>query len=295
MSVNPSKLLKFAEACLGVVSKKMPKYSSKYSRKDYTQHQLMTLVCLMRKYKPKYGDFIEILEVMDSLIEFLGLEKIPNFTTLNKFFLRMKNAVLSILLYMSSGKSSGETSIDSTGFDRRHASRHYTKRAKMRIKSIKTTKHIDTETQKILNLHTTTTKKHDSQIMLPLVKKTRQRHKVKTVNGDAGYDDKKIRDELRKLGIRPLIRHREFKPMDKAHNARMNKKDYNKRLLNESVNSSVKRKYGDHVSSKKWNNQFKELTLMGFVYNIDKDLMKIYGFLIGFLQSKITKFFLFFF
>lgn len=283
--INPSKLLKFAEVCLGVVRKKMPKYSSKYSRKDYTQHQLMTLVCLMRKYKPKYRDFIELVEVMNDLLEFLGLSKIPHWTTLNKFFLRTKNAVLSIMLFMSSGKSSGKTSVDSTGFDRRHASRHYTKRAKMHIKSIKTTKHIDTETQKILNVHTTMTKKHDSQIMLPLVKKTRQRHRIKTVNGDAGYDDKKIRDELRKLGIRPLIRHREFKPIDKAHNTRMNKRDYNKRILNESINSSVKRKYGDHVSSKKWNNQFKELTLMSFVYNIDVDLRKIYSFLIGFLQS----------
>jgi IS5 family transposase len=282
MKINPSKLIKFAKACLGVVSKVIPEHSSKYSRKDYTQHQLMTLVCLMRKYKPKYRDFIELLEVMNRLAEFLGLEKIPHFTTLNKFFLRMKNAVFSILLQLSAGKSSGETSVDSTGFDRRHASRHYTKRSRMHIKSIKSTHHIDTETQKILNMHNTTTRKHDTQIMLPLVKKTRTKHKIKSARGDRGYDDKEIRDTLRDLGIRPLIKHREFKSIDKAHNARMSKKDYNQRLKNETVNSALKRKYGDHVSSKKWNNQFKEMKLMGFVYNLDVDLRT---FLIGFLQG----------
>lgn len=141
------------------------------------------------------------------------------------------------------------------------------------------------ESQKVLNIHNTTTRKHDSKIMLPLIKKTRQKQKIKSVRGDAGYDDKKIRDSLRKQGIRPLIKHREFKSIDKAHNARMDKTEYNQRLKNESTNSRMKRKYGDHVTSKKWNNQFKEMTIKSTINNIDIDLNKIYGFFIGFLQS----------
>lgn len=73
---NLSKLLKFAEACLGVVRKTIPEYSSKFSRKDYTQHQLMTLVCLMRKYKPKYRDFVEILEIATGrVVDYVFLSK----------------------------------------------------------------------------------------------------------------------------------------------------------------------------------------------------------------------------
>lgn len=283
--VSPSRLIRFSELCLGVVEKAVSEYSSKYSRKDYTQWQLMTLCCLMQKYKRKYRDFVEILEVATKLQEFLGLDKIPHFTTLNKFFLRMKSKVLAIMLQASSGKSSGDTSIDSVSFDRRHASRSYTERAKMRIKSLKSTPVVDIGTQKILERHNTTTRKHDSQIMLPLVKKTRQRHKIKSVRGDCGYDDKKIRKSLRKNRIRPLIKHREFKSLQKAWNKRMNKKDYGQRWKSETVNSVVKRKYGDDVSSKKWNIQFKELDLRYFVYNIDVDLRKLHDYLIGFLRS----------
>jgi len=286
--INPSRLIKASELCLGVVSKAIPEYSSKYSRKDYTQWQLLTLVCIKERYRLKYREFIEILEVSTKLLEFLDVDKVPHFTTLNKIFLKMKNLVFSILLQISSRKSSGNTSIDSTHFDRRHASRSYTERAKMHIKSIKSTPVVDIGTQKVLDVHNTTTKKHDSQIMLPLIKKTRQRHRIKSTRGDCGYDDKKIRKALRKMGIRPLIKHREFKPIQKVWNNNMKKKDYNQRWKSETLNSRVKRKYGDHVSSKKWNNQFKEVKLKFFLNNIDIDIKEIYGFIRGFLQSNFN-------
>jgi IS5 family transposase len=276
--VKPGKLLKFAAVCLGVVVKEVSEYSSKYSRKDFTQHQLMVLCCLMQKYKRKYREFIEILEVATKLQEFLGIDKIPHFTTLNKFFLRMKGRVFTVLMQMSSGKCSGDTGVDGTCFDRRHCSRHYSNRAKMRIKSIKSTLHVDANTQKILDAHHTTTRKHDSKIILPLVKKTRQRHRIRSTRGDCGYDDKKVRKSLKKMRVRSLIKHREFKPLQKAWNARMSKKEYNKRWINETANSVVKRKYGDDVSSKKWNNQFKELNLRYFVYNIDLELREEFNY-----------------
>jgi IS5 family transposase len=195
----------------------------------------------------------------------------------------MENLVLSLLLIASAGKKESiDGSMDGTGFDRRHASRHYTKRCEIHIKSLKTTLLIDVNDLKICFIHITTTRKHDSKIMLSMLKKTKQ--KIKTIRGDKGYDDKEIRDYARKLGIRPLIPHREFKPIDKAHNARMDKKEKNKRVMNETVNSMIKRKYGDHVNSVNWFNQFKEVKLICIVHNIDRNCV----FIVGFLQSFIT-------
>lgn len=285
VSVSESRLIRFAGVCLEAFQKVLPAYSSRYSKKDFTQHQLAVLVCLMRKYKPKYRDFAELLEVMTELREFLGLQKVPHWTTLNKFFLRMKNFVLSTLLGLSAGESSGKGSVDATCFDRRHASRHYTKRAKLRIKSLKTTLLVDTETQKVLDVHSTTTRKHDSKIVLPLVNKTRERHRLNSLRGDAGYDDREVRKRLRAQGIRPLIKHREFKPLQKAWNVRMDKAEYSQRSKSETVNSAVKRKYGDHVSSKEWFTQFKEVKLAALVYNLDLEVKKVFGVLLGFLQS----------
>jgi len=61
MKVSNSKFLSFTAYCFMIVKRLLPLYSSKFSRKDFIQSQLVTLVCLMRKYKPKYRDFIELL------------------------------------------------------------------------------------------------------------------------------------------------------------------------------------------------------------------------------------------
>ncbi len=288
MIVYGSRLLSFASECLEYARLAMPAYSSKFSRKDFTQHQLAALLCLMRKYKPKYRDFTELLQEMGGLKEFLGLGKTPHFTTLDKFFLRMKNAMLGMLLELSVGETSGGASVDSTCMDRRHASKHYVKRAKMRLKALKSTLLVDTETQKVIGLHNTTTRRHDSKIVMPLVRRARKSGlRIKSVRGDAGYDDRKVRDGLRGMGARPLIRHREFTGRQKVWNSMIDKKEYGQRWKSETANSVIKRKYGDYVASMRWFTQFKEMTLVSFVYNVDVGLRKLYFWAGGFLRSII--------
>ena len=238
------------------------------------------MMYLKIKMKQKYREFVDLLSNMPDVCEILGLEKIPHHTTIDKVFLKLKNLVLTILLTATAGKKESiDGSMDGTGFDRKHSSRHYTKRCKLTIKSLKVSLLIDVKDLRIYFVHITTTRKHDTRIMISMLKKTRQ--KIKIIRGDKGYDDKHIRDYARSLGIRPLIPHREFLPIDKMHNARMNQKEKNKRVLNETVNSMIKRKYVDFVSSINWWNQFKEIILMCIVHNIERNIVVF----IGFLQS----------
>ena len=79
-----------------------------------------------------------------------------------------------------------------------------------------------------------------------------------------------------KFGIRPIIKHRVFSRLDKAHNARLDKKLCGQRSKNETVNSSVKRKYGEHVYSRKWWNQFKEIYMMAVLHNVERKMIVIY-------------------
>jgi IS5 family transposase len=74
---------------------------------------------------------------------------------------------------------------------------------------------------------------------------------LRSLGADKGYDTHDLRDPLTEHNIRPLIRHREFRDVDKAANARMNDNDYNQRQKIESVFSAIKRKYGDRISSRK--------------------------------------------
>jgi len=272
---NPSKSLKFVKTCLGVVGRKVRKYSTKFSRKDYTQWQLLTLLCFMKRYRLKYREFWEIMHTATKLLETLGLDRVPHWTTLNKFFLRLQNRTLAILLELSARSSAIEASIDASGYDRHYASKHYVKRCKMTFGDLKATKIIDVHRLAVHGIHCTTTRMHDSRIILPLYRKVNA--KIRVLYADAGYDAKFIRDSLRSKRTRPVIKHRIFWNVDKAHNKRM--KDYGKRSASECVNSMIKRRYGDFVSSKTWNNQFKEMTLKCLVHNIDRMLIVLGGFL----------------
>jgi len=250
MNVSSSKLIRFTRHAYETASKTLPD----------TQWQHMALLCLKERTRQKWEGLPDMLVNMPYVCEILQLEKIPHFTTLNKFFLRLKSKILLVMILTTAGSASGLASADATGLDRRHSSKHYVKRCKILIMSMKTTLLIDTEEQKIFGVHCTASRKHDTQILMPLVKKTRQR--IRILCADKGYDDKDIRDYLRGRGTRPLIPHREFKSIDKAHNARMNARDYHQRVKSETVNSVIKRCYRDFLSSHEFRAQKKEVFLL---------------------------------
>ncbi|ATZ60765.2 MAG: transposase [Methanosarcinales archaeon Met12] len=80
---------------------------------------------------------------------------------------------------------------------------------------------------------------------------------------------------LRGRGVRPLIKHREFKPYDRAANARMDKELYGQRNMAETANSVIKRRYGDHVRSRKCHHQFREIIGKCIVYNIERAIKSL--------------------
>ena len=73
-----------------VKSTRLTPYSCKYSRRDYTQHQLLTLILFKEYRKEDYRTIIWNLEEMDRIRAVLGLTTIPHFTTLQKFLCRIK-------------------------------------------------------------------------------------------------------------------------------------------------------------------------------------------------------------
>lgn len=270
MKDKTSKLIKLVKALVKATSK-LPEYSSKFSRKDYTLQQHVVLLCLKVKLKQRYREFCDLLQTMTVVQDLLGLDKVPHFTTLDKVFLRLKNHILAALLQV---ETTGFATIDATGFDRRHASKQYLNRCGLHIKSLKATFLVD-HNQNILDMHCTTTRKHDSKIVLPLT----QKHRLRVLCGDMGYDDSKVRRTLHDRGVRPMILYRSFKPKHKYWNSLFNQKLYHKRSLSETVNSVIKRKYSDTLYSKHWRNQFKELKLLAIVYNFDKnikDLLEVF-------------------
>ena len=71
-----------AREALRVAREALPAYSSKYSRKDYTQHQLFALLALKTFFKTDYRGVIQMLADFAELRRDLGLDEIPHYSTL---------------------------------------------------------------------------------------------------------------------------------------------------------------------------------------------------------------------
>ena len=60
-----------------------PKYSCDYSNHIYNQPQLFTILAMKTYLKTTYREIMECLELMDKIRKFLGLNKLPHFTTIH--------------------------------------------------------------------------------------------------------------------------------------------------------------------------------------------------------------------
>jgi IS5 family transposase len=101
---------------------------------------------------------------------------------------------------------------------RETASKHYCRRTNYRVQTLKTTALVDTESHAILDVHCTTEKRHDTQLGWQVAR--RNAGDLASLAADKGYDWMELREKLREEGVRPLIKHREFRPIDHAHDAR---------------------------------------------------------------------------
>ncbi|HEU4394361.1 MAG TPA: transposase, partial [Planctomycetota bacterium] len=59
-----------------------PRYSSRFSRKEYTQHQHFAILVLKQFFKTDYRGIVQMLEEWSDLREALGLRRVPHYSTL---------------------------------------------------------------------------------------------------------------------------------------------------------------------------------------------------------------------
>jgi IS5 family transposase len=71
-------------------------------------------------------------------------------------------------------------------------------------------------------------------------------------------------------GVRPVVRHREFSGRHKAWNARQDEAVYGQRAQSETVNSTIKRRFGSRARSRVWYVQFREVTVKAIVHNVGR-------------------------
>jgi hypothetical protein len=117
----------------------IPLYSSKYSRKDFTLWQHIALLALMQRVRKSYREYVDdYLTTTEKLVSVLGLSKLPHFTTIEKFLLRVPGTLLERVMGGFIGLTRIRSQVfapDSSGFSPHHASHYYALRIKRDILS----------------------------------------------------------------------------------------------------------------------------------------------------------------
>jgi hypothetical protein len=76
--------LELARTALAAAREAIPQYTSRFSRHDYTQHQLYALVALRRLLKTDYRGLEATLCDWTELRDALGLSRVPDHSTIQR-------------------------------------------------------------------------------------------------------------------------------------------------------------------------------------------------------------------
>ena len=244
---------------------KIKEYYNKTGHKWYKTSEKLTLLVFKVLNQKSYRD-----------LEFEINNKPIHYTTIQKFASNMSNflknrikGISQILFFQLKRKY---VAIDGTGLSKCQASRHYEKRIGI-LKSAKLYDKlsilIDIDSLIVLNYKFRIKPTHDIKDSWQLIKNL----KCEYFLADKGYSSNKLCKNLFELEIIPQIpkkknQHRGF--FLKKANKYFDENIYSKRSLVESVFSSLKRKFGERLMSRKYRTKSLEMSLKILIYNVNR-------------------------
>lgn len=267
------------------VSRILPKYSNKFSKREFTQRQLMTLYILKQKSKMSYDEFVDDFAARNCAIEDLGLTKVPCSSTIKMFISRIETKILEEIIIETIKLTTNRnlrTAIDSTGFQLEDGSYSYMKRigtATKKRKNLKLSGCVDTKKHLFLAVKIHKSNVHDSKDFKPLILKTKKIGKKIIFNSaDKAYDSEELHEFSEENGFENIVPLRKkTKQIYRIHGKHRKKlarnfpeKKYHRRSIIENMWFCIKRLCGKVVFAKKWINQKKELIGKVIAYNIHR-------------------------
>ncbi len=284
---SASRNISFVQTAISIVkSTHLNPYSCKFSKKNYTQHQLLVLILFKDFRNQHYREFIEDVGDMDGVQKILDLSEVPHFTTLQKFFSRIKSFYLrltfrkTVNLFYSSDENISITAIDSSGFTSGYCSHYFSERTgKIRKHFLKTSISVDADQQVITGFIASNSRVHDTRHAEKLL---RQCHKIRKSDCyvmDRGYDSEAIhrliREDLHANSVIP-IRSWNNDIIGGTYRREMatqfNVDIYPRRQLVENKFSVLKRKFDGDLKARRFLIQTKEIANKMIVCNIHKFL-----------------------
>jgi len=164
----------------------------------------------LRQYESKsYRRFTDLLQECVGIQDYLGLNTIPHYTTLQKAAARLEGTILhkilsEFVLYKKVRRVLA--GIDGTGFSYSTASSYYyTKRINLRRKFLKIVVCADMNPQLVCTVAIHHDMAHDNPDFLPLLESTSKLVPVDIVLGDMGFDDEGNHVGAKQIGVTAVI------------------------------------------------------------------------------------------
>ncbi len=284
---STSRNIRFIRAAISIVKAiRLSPYSCKYSKKIYTRYQLLVLILFKDYRNQHYREFVEDIGDMESIQKELELSVVPHFTTLQKFFCRIKTLYLryafrkTTSLFYSNDDPIAITAVDSSGFTSGYSSHYYSARTgKIRKHFLKTSISVDTDTQAITGFITSKSRVHDTRHAARLLPQCHKIRRSECYVMDRGYDSeaihRQVREELLADSIIPIRSWNNQIIGGKYRNEMAGEFDdtrYRRRQLVENKFSVLKRKFGGDLKARIFSIQRKEIAGKMIVCNIHKFL-----------------------
>lgn len=253
-------------------------------------NSLISLLATVHAYLLPYRQLEGFLRMMSEHIKKLK-EVVPDFTTI---WWRVKKMKVNLDPKINpSGRNDIVIAVDSTGIKVTNRGEwildKWRQKRRLRKGFIKIHVAVDIKTKKIVSMSVTKEDVHDGKVLKELVDDISENYNVKKVMADGAYDSKDNFRYLDELKIIPAIKvrknssvknntkcvPRKLSIIQQLEDVKRWKRrhGYGMRLMAESAFSSIKRTFGEHVSSIKWNNIVNELMLKASIYNLFMDKM----------------------
>lgn len=273
----------------------LPPYAHRYSPKTYTQPQLFVCLVLKTFFRTDYRGLVGILSDFDAMQAFLGLKRVPHYTTLQKASRRLLNAPYAKRLFQGTvrrflgrRRRLKLAAMDSTGMDYGRRSAYYVRRrhaGQPKAKRVyyshfaKLEASFDCKSHLILAAKMGRGPRPDVDCFKPLLDATLETTRPESMLADAGYDSEGNHQHARVTRkVRSFMPATHGRPTNKPLTGRFRRlmkkrlnKDYGhygQRWQAESGFSMIKRCVADTVQGRSQWSQRRELWLIVITYNI---------------------------
>ena len=271
-----------AELAMKLGGRHLADYGATRSRHDFTQRQLLSCLILRAYLRTTYRGVLDVLAASAALRQRLGLkDKLPHYTTLQKFSARSQVLAIAQKLLASIGRQAPKeaaAAMDATGLSRTTVSDYFCSRQGRRFRRwVKVSVVVLCGSLLPLALEVDHKPTHDCVQARTLLAQAQEVAKPKRLYADAGYDAEWIHKQCREnWGVESVIQAvqrradgtRGGKWRAKMSARYLKKAQFGRRWAVESFFSALKRTMGSALSARRQEQMIAEAAIRVLAYAI---------------------------